>query len=108
MEEGLKTLPVRLGREKTLLFMTVFGILLDAFLTRAIDLVRCSGVVDFSYIFNSVGRVTLTMEMYSQILFYPRSNYWAWGTMSLLGLVPVLYTQAALLEIDSNMAAIGI
>ena len=95
-KEGLQTLPVKLGKHKTMLVMTVAGLILDSVLTHS-AYITTSGVVirpgQLAYAFLRVG---LTMAAYWQILKYPRDSCWAWGAMSLFGLVPVLFAQAAL------------
>ncbi|KLJ10738.1 hypothetical protein EMPG_13881 [Blastomyces silverae] len=94
-EDGMKTLPVRLGKGNTMLLMSVVGMFSDVFLTGRVG---PSLQVVPSLALQSVVRVGFTMCVYSQILRYPRENYWAWGLMSLLGLVPVLPAQLSLLN----------
>ncbi|PGH04562.1 hypothetical protein GX51_03393 [Blastomyces parvus] len=94
-EDGMKTLPVRLGKGNTVLLMSVVGLILDGLLTGGVD--RSLQVVP-SLAFQSVVRIGFTMCVYSRILRYPRENYWAWGFMSLFGLVPVLSAQLCLLN----------
>lgn len=95
--EGLKTLPVKLGKGKTVVLMAFVALLLDLALTQCVVVVGMNSVVvrypEFAY---SIARVGGTMMAYSLILRYPRANLWAWGTMSLFGLAPVLSAQAAL------------
>jgi 4-hydroxybenzoate polyprenyltransferase len=95
-KEGLHTLPVRLGKRKTMLLMTVVGLLLDSILTQSVTFTASGVVVRSPQLAYAILRVGLTMAAYRQILKYPRDNYWAWGSMSLFGLVPVLFAQAAL------------
>ncbi|EGE81028.2 hypothetical protein BDDG_03969 [Blastomyces dermatitidis ATCC 18188] len=94
-EDGMKTLPVRLGEGNTMLLMSVVGMFFDVLLTGGVG---PSLQVAPSLAFQSVVRVGCTMCVYSQILRYPRENYWAWGLMSMLGLVPVLPAQLCLLN----------
>jgi 4-hydroxybenzoate polyprenyltransferase len=95
-KEGVDTLPVKLGKKNTILLMALVGLLLDSVLTRSI-IITAEGIIlrnpHFIYSFLRVG---VTMAAYSQILKYPRENYWAWGAMSLFGLLPVILAQAAL------------
>ncbi|OJD26188.1 hypothetical protein ACJ73_02434 [Blastomyces percursus] len=94
-EDGMETLPVRLGKGNTMLLISVVGMFSDVLLTGGVG---PSLQVDLSLAFQSVVRVGCTMCVYSQILRYPRENHWAWGFMSLLGLVPVLHAQLCLLN----------
>ena len=95
-KEGLQTLPMRLGKQNTMLFMTVVGLLLDFVLTRDFSFTASGITVQTLQLAHSILRVGLTMAAYWQILKYPRENHWAWGSMSLFGLVLVLFAQAAL------------
>lgn len=95
-KEGLATLPVKLGKRNTLLFMGLGGVLLDSILTQSLIITTSGIMVTFPEFAYSCLRVGSTMAAYSVILQYPRDHYWAWGTMSFLGLVPVLFAQAAL------------
>jgi 1,4-dihydroxy-2-naphthoate octaprenyltransferase len=96
--DGMKTLPVRLGKNNTLLLIASFGMLLEALITKAV-LMTWSGIqVNPSLLIRVILRVGMMMGMYFKILQYPRGNYLAWGVMSLLGLVPVLWAQSTLLE----------
>ncbi|PVH84681.1 hypothetical protein DL98DRAFT_610086 [Cadophora sp. DSE1049] len=95
--EGLRTLPVKLGKQRTILFMGLVGLLLDLVITQSVVLTAAGGiVVGFPHAIYSILRVGSTIAAYSTILQYPRANVWAWGIMSLLGLTPVLFAQAAL------------
>lgn len=94
-EEGLQTLPVRLGKQNTMLLMTVVGLLLDSVLTQSVVFTASGIIVRSPQLAHAILRVGLTMAAYWQILKYPKDNYWAWGSMSLFGLVPVLFAQAA-------------
>jgi hypothetical protein len=95
-KEGLKTLPVKLGKQNTMLLMTVVGLLLDSILTQSVAFTASGIIVRSPQLAHAILRIGLTMIAYWQILKYPRDNYWAWGCMSLFGLVPVLFAQAAL------------
>ncbi|KAK0101344.1 hypothetical protein ONS95_006520 [Cadophora gregata] len=95
--EGLHTLPVKLGKQRTLLLMALIGLLLDMVITQSVLLTAAgSFVVRFPHAIYSCLRIGSTIAAYSLILQYPRANIWAWGTMSLFGLTPVLFAQAAL------------
>ncbi|KAE9378694.1 hypothetical protein N431DRAFT_553103 [Stipitochalara longipes BDJ] len=95
-KEGLQTLPVKLGKQNTMLLMTVVGLLLDSILTQSVVFTASGIILRSPQLAHAVLRVGLTMAAYWQILKYPRDNYWAWGSMSLFGLIPVLFAQAAL------------
>ena len=95
-KEGLQTLPVRLGKQNTMLLMTAVGLLLDSVLTQSVAFTSSGVIVRTPQLARAVLRVGLTMAAHWQILKYSRDNYWAWGSMSLFGLVPVLFAQAAL------------
>lgn len=95
-KEGLKTLPVRLGKQNTMLLMTVVGLLLDSILTQSVAFTASGIIVRSPQLAHAILRIGLTMVAYWQILKYPRDNNWAWGCMSLLGVAPVLFAQAAL------------
>lgn len=95
-KEGLETLPVKLGRQNTIVLMTVVGLLLDSVLTQSVVITAGGIIIRYPKLAYSVLRVGTTMAAYSQVLTYPRDNHWAWGTVSLFGLVPVLFAQAAL------------
>ncbi|KAH7360213.1 hypothetical protein BKA65DRAFT_473374 [Rhexocercosporidium sp. MPI-PUGE-AT-0058] len=97
-KEGLVTLPVKLGKRNTLLVMLLLGLLLDLTLTQSVVFTAAHGVVvDPSLFAHSILRIGSTIAAYLLILQYPRGNVWAWGTMSLFGLVPVLSAQEDLL-----------
>ncbi|KAF5027509.1 hypothetical protein F66182_380 [Fusarium sp. NRRL 66182] len=95
-KEGLKTLPVKLGKQNTILFLAGVGLLVESFLTLGIDVTASAVIVSFPLVSRAFLRVGLTMAAYWQVLSYPRGNCLAWGSMSLLGLVPVLFAQADL------------
>jgi len=95
-KEGLQTLPVRLGKQNTMLLMTIVGLLLDISLTESIAFTMSGIVVQPRQLAYALLRVGLTMTAYWQILKYPRDNQWAWGAVCLFGLVPVLFAHAAL------------
>lgn len=96
--DGMRTLPVRLGKTNTLLLMAGLGSLADTLLTKGI-LMTSSGLhMNPELVAESALRVGAMIGAYSVILQFPRENYYAWGTMSLLGLTPVLWAQATLLE----------
>ncbi|KAM5344085.1 hypothetical protein ACJ41O_012622 [Fusarium nematophilum] len=95
-KEGLQTLPVKLGKQRTMLLMAVVGLLIDSVLTHSLSVTASGIVVRSPQLAHAFLRVGLTMAAYWQILKYPRENCWAWGSMSLFGLVPVLFAQAAL------------
>tara|TARA_R110002060_G_scaffold25697_3_gene35212 strand:- start:340 stop:798 length:459 start_codon:yes stop_codon:yes gene_type:complete len=95
--EGLRTLPVKLGKEKTILLMGLVGLLVDLIITESVLLIGTGGIVVRSpHATHSCLRIGSTIAAYSLILQYPRANVWAWGIMSLLGLTPVIFAQAAL------------
>ncbi|KAJ3537417.1 hypothetical protein NM208_g6323 [Fusarium decemcellulare] len=95
-KEGLQTLPVKLGKRGTMFFMTSMGLLLDPILTHSVDFTAGGIIVRSPQLIRSFLRISLTMAAYWKVLEYPRENCWAWGFMSLFGLVPVLFAQAAL------------
>jgi 4-hydroxybenzoate polyprenyltransferase len=97
-KEGLQTLPVRLGKQNTLLLMTIAGLVLDAGLTQSIAFTLSGISVRPLQLAYSILRVGLTMAAYWHILKFPRDNHWAWGSVCLLGLVPVLFAQPALIS----------
>ena len=105
--EGLKTLPVRLGKQNTMLLMTFVGFLLDSVLTESVAFTTSGIIVRSPQLAQALVRVGLTMAAYWQILKYPRDNNWAWGSMSLFGLVPVLFAQAALHSGRGTMTELG-
>lgn len=94
--EGLNTLPVKLGKQNTMLLISLVGILLDLALTQSIIITADGIIVRYPQLIYSFLRIGSTIAAYSLILRYPRENVWAWGTMSLFGLTPVLFAQAAL------------
>ena len=98
--ENLKTIPVRLGKEKTLLLLAGIGIILDNVLTGAILVSNSSVRVDVPAFVRGLVRVCLTIAAYSRVLKYTRDHFLAWGQMALLGLLPVLLAQAELLGND--------
>lgn len=95
-EEGLETLPVRLGKWNTLLLMTIVGIIGDAILTGGVMMNHETIAFDPNKLARTSIRILFTMAAYIVILRYPRHHQLAWGTMSLCGLAPVLFAQAAL------------
>jgi 4-hydroxybenzoate polyprenyltransferase len=95
-KEGLNTLPVKLGKHNTMLLLASVGFLIEAVLTNGIDIAMGGITVRSPQLTYSLLRVGLTMAAYWQILRFPRQNSWAWGSMSLFGLAPVLLAQAAL------------
>ncbi|KAF4958034.1 hypothetical protein FSARC_11131 [Fusarium sarcochroum] len=95
-KEGLHTLPVKLGKHNTMLLLTVVGMLVDSILTHGIDITMSGIIVRPPLLTRAFLRVGLTMAAYWQVLRHPRENSWAWGTVSLLGLTPVLFAQATL------------
>ncbi|KAJ4253842.1 hypothetical protein NW762_010237 [Fusarium torreyae] len=95
-KEGLHTLPVKLGKHNTMLLLTVVGMLAESILTRGIDITMSGIVVRSPLLARAFLRVGLTMVAYWQVLRYPRQTSWAWGSVSLLGLAPVLFAQATL------------
>lgn len=94
--EGLNTLPVKLGKQNTMLLISLVGLLLDLVLTRSVAVAADGLVVRYPQLTYSFLRIGSTIAAYSLILQYPRENVWAWGTMSLFGLAPVMFAQAAL------------
>jgi 4-hydroxybenzoate polyprenyltransferase len=95
-KEGLRTLPVKLGKQNTILLLATVGVLAESILTHGIDITTTGIIVKAPLISRAFLRVGLTMAAYWQVLRFPRQNSWAWGSMSLLGLTPVLFAQAAL------------
>lgn len=96
-KDGMKTLPVRLGKTNTLLLMASLGTLLESLITNGISMTWAGIHVSTPLLGGSVFRVTMLLIFYAMILQYPKGSL-AWGWMSLLGLIPVLWAQAALLE----------
>lgn len=96
-KEGMKTLPVRLGKNGTLLFMGIMGSLLDAFITNGISPSWSGTQMDISMVLASFLRVGLLMGLYYKILQYPKENLLAWGAMSVFGVAPVVLAQASLI-----------
>jgi len=95
-EEGLNTLPVKLGKQNTILLMSFVGLLLDLVLTQSVVIAAGGIAVRYPQTIYSFLRVGSTIIAYSWILRYPRENVWAWGAMSLFGLAPVMLAQATL------------
>lgn len=95
-KESLQTLPVRLGKQKTMLLMAAVGFLLDPVLTQSVALSASGVVVQYSKLAFAILRVGLTVAAYWQVLRYPRNNQWAWGSVCLFGLAPVLFAHGAL------------
>ncbi|RYP68188.1 hypothetical protein DL769_005582 [Monosporascus sp. CRB-8-3] len=96
-KDGMKTLPVRLGKRSMLLVMAGVGALLDSLITDAI-LVTWLGIqVSAPLVLWSTVRAVGLIAFYTIVLRYPKGSM-AWGWMSLLGLMPVLWAQAALLD----------
>lgn len=96
--DEMKTLPVRLGKTRTLLLMAAVGMLLDVLITKGVVVTFSRVHLNPTLLMSGILRVGMMMSAYSIILRYPREHRLAWGTMSLLGLVPVLWAQAILLE----------
>ncbi|KAF4456165.1 hypothetical protein F53441_1649 [Fusarium austroafricanum] len=95
-KEGIKTLPVKFGKQNTMLLLATVGVLVESILTHGIDITMTGVMVKAPLLARAVLRIGLTMTAYWQVLRFPRQNSWAWGLMSLLGLAPVLFAQAAL------------
>ncbi|KAK2768267.1 hypothetical protein FQN54_000119 [Arachnomyces sp. PD_36] len=95
-KEKLNTLPVLLGRSMTLMFLLLVGIPADTFLTGGITLGWVGISVAWNLVLMSVTRVAVTVAFSSIVLRYPRDHHVAWGSMALLGLLPVLSAQLAL------------
>lgn len=95
-KEGIDTLPVKLGKLNTMLLLATIGVLIDGLLTHGIDITPGGVLVNSQLLTHAFLRVGLTMLAYWQVLRFPRQNAWAWGSMSLLGLSPVLFAQGAL------------
>ena len=96
-KDGMKTLPVRLGKNNTMLLMTTTGILLDGLITGGMLLSRSGFQLDGALLIGSIFRVGTMMGIYSWVLQYPRANRLAWAAMSLLGLIPVIWAQSTIL-----------
>jgi hypothetical protein len=96
VREGMKTLPVRLGKSNTLLLMVVLGTFLEAFICKGILATRSGIHVEAPLLMESIVRVGTLIGVYGIILQYPKGSHFAWGGMSLLGLVPVLWAQRSL------------
>lgn len=94
--EGMKTFPVRLGKKNTLLLMASLGFLVDALATKGVFVDLLGVHVDLVLLCWALLRMSATMGFYANILQYPKGDYWAWGSVSLLGLVPVLWAQSSL------------
>ena len=95
-QNNLKTLPMRLGKRNTILFLMALGMPLDILLTGGMWVTRAGIQVDLGLMSQGILRICLTMGAYWKILQYPRKNSWVWGIMGLLGLTPVLWAQAEL------------
>lgn len=96
-EDGMKTLPIRLGRKKTLYLMGIMGTLVDASLTRGISFDGAWGIyIDKSLLTEAILRVGLTTLFYSEVLEHDHGNVVAWGTSSLFGLTPVIWAHRSL------------
>ncbi|EED13312.1 hypothetical protein TSTA_058010 [Talaromyces stipitatus ATCC 10500] len=93
----MRTLPIRIGKKKTLWLMGVLGCLLDAAITGGISINSVWDLgVNYFLLFGAVLRVGATLLFYSIVLGQPRENAMAWGTVSLLGLTPVIWAQKSL------------
>lgn len=94
---GMRTLPIRLGKNATLTLMTVLGIAVEAFVTQGIWWTETTGlVIETRLLLGTLIRVGLLMATYRKVLRYPKGNVWAWGFMALFGLAPILWAQADL------------
>ncbi|KAK2804807.1 hypothetical protein FQN51_001449 [Onygenales sp. PD_10] len=96
--DGLKTLPMKLGKRNTFIIMAALGLPLDMMLTAGLWATQGGVWVNPRLVLEGGLRICLTMAAYWKILQYPRKNVWAWGAMGLLGLTPVLWAQASLLD----------
>ncbi|KAK2770877.1 hypothetical protein FQN53_005346 [Emmonsiellopsis sp. PD_33] len=96
--DGLKTLPMKLGKRNTFIIMAASGLPLDMMLTAGLWATQGGVWVNPRLVLEGGLRICLTMAAYWKILQYPRKNVWAWGAMGLLGLTPVLWAQASLLD----------
>lgn len=96
-EDGMKTLPIRLGRKNTFCLMGILGTFVDAALTRGILIDGAWGIyVDRILLAEAILRVGMTMLFYSKVLEHHHENVIAWGTASLMGLLPVIWAQRSL------------
>ena len=96
-EEGMHTLPIRLGRQNTLCLMAVVGPFVDAALTRGILVDSLWNFhIEVFLLAESILRVGMTMLFYSKVLEHNHESICAWGTASLIGLMPVIWAQRSL------------
>ncbi|KND93730.1 hypothetical protein TOPH_01647 [Tolypocladium ophioglossoides CBS 100239] len=96
--DGMKTLPVRMGRRGTLLLLTGLGLVLDALLTGGVSVASRGVQISNRLLVASVERVLICMGLYGQILEHPRDDYLVWGIMALGGLVFGGWAQMSLIE----------
>jgi 4-hydroxybenzoate polyprenyltransferase len=97
LQDGMKTLPISLGRDKTLWLMGIVGSLVDAIITRGISIDGVWSVhVNTSLLMESLLRVSMTMLFYYKVLEHHHGDVMAWGTSSLIGLTPVIWAQRSL------------
>jgi hypothetical protein len=76
--------------------MGILGTFVDAAMTRGIS-IDCAGVYVYRLLLaEAILRVGMTMLFYSKVLEYHHGNVIAWGTASLLGLLPVIWAQRSL------------
>ncbi|KAE9373807.1 hypothetical protein N431DRAFT_337271 [Stipitochalara longipes BDJ] len=98
MRDGMKTLPVRLGKKNTLLLMAGFGALLDILIIQGGIMTQSCIRINASLVVEGILRVGMTIGLYAKIIQYPKENRLAWGFLSLFGLTPVLWAQRSLRE----------
>ena len=90
VRNGVRTLPVALGRERTLWLLAAVVNLGDLIITGVrLDLWTAA---------ECILRSTLSCALFAYIALHkPRSDTTAWGILTLIGLVPAWWAQAKLL-----------
>jgi 4-hydroxybenzoate polyprenyltransferase len=96
-QDGMKTLPIRLGRKNTLRLLGIEGCVVDAAITKGITIDGVWGFhADKILIPDTIIRVGMTILFYSKVLEHNHGNFMAWGIASLIGLTPVIWAQRSL------------
>lgn len=95
-EDGMKALPVRLGRKNNFCPMSILGTFVDAALTRGISTDGACVYVDRLLLAEAILRVGMSMLFYSKVLEHHHGNVISWGTASLMGFLPVIWAQRSL------------
>lgn len=94
--EGMKTLPVRLGKTNTMALLAILTLFMDTWLTGAVSISNTGLVMQPASLAGGLVRSVGTVLAYWQILEYPKGHLLSWGCMSLLGLAPLLWAVAML------------